>query len=148
MEIHKYEAEFAVLANNLNFFVDELKKKKSTLMATDKWTIKDVLCHIVFWHENYAANYKASSENKEPPLLVGPGYKLNPDGVALFRKYSISELIDKLLKAQNSLYQSIVVKKVPKMTYKKDGRIYTTSEFLNLIARHIATHTKHVKKAK
>ncbi|HUD19308.1 MAG TPA: hypothetical protein VMR81_02625 [Patescibacteria group bacterium] len=148
MENDKYKEQFAILSNNLDIFTKKIRKKKSTLMATDIWTVKDVLCHIVFWHESYAANYRALAENLEPPLLNGPGYKLNTDGVASLQKYSIPELIDRLGKAQNSLYVSIVEKGVPKMTYKKDGHIYTTPEFLDVIARHLATHTKHVRRAR
>ena len=117
-------------------------------MATDIWTVKEVLCHIVFWHENYAANYNALANNLQPPLLDGPGYKLNVDGAASLRKYPLEELTQRLQKAQNILYACIVEKGVPQMTYKKGGHIYKTSEFLDVIARHIATHTKHVTRAK
>jgi len=143
-----YDELFNELTNNLDIFIEEVKKKKLSIMATDEWSVKDELCHITFWHEAYAANYKALAANQDPPLLSGPGYKLNSDGVAHLRKYSLEELIEKLLKANKTLYESIVVKKVPKMTYKKDGHVYTTSEFLHLIARHLATHTKQVRSAK
>lgn len=143
-----YTLLFAELSRNIDLFIKEVDRKRSSLMATDEWSVKDVLCHIVFWHENYADNYRALAENENPPLLVGPGYKLNKDGVAGLRKYSRSELVKRLLKANRSLYKSIVMKGVPKMTYKRDGHIYKTEEFLLLIARHIATHTKQVKRAK
>jgi hypothetical protein len=148
MENSNYNRQFVVLSHNLDLFILEVQNKKSTLMATDKWTVKDVLCHIVFWHENYAANYAALATNSQPPLLDGPGYKLNPDGVASLRKCSEAELITRLHTAQNSLYTSIVVKRVPQMTYKKDGHVYQTADFLTVIARHLVTHTKHVKRAK
>lgn len=148
MQSNNYNFLFAELSKNLQIFIQEVQKKKLSLMATDKWTVKEVLCHIVFWHENYAANYKALAENKVPPLLDGPGYKLNPEGVASLKKYSVIELIKKLNKAQNTLHFAIVEKKVPKMTYKQDGHIYKTENFLKMIARHVVTHTKQVKRAK
>lgn len=142
-----YKKLFTALTEKLELFIKEVKSKKSTLMATPEWTVKDELCHIVFWHENYAVNYKALAEGKEPPLPEGMS-TINIAGVLSLRRYSIKELFDKLQKANKSLYESIVVKKVPQMTYSKGGRVYKTKEFLEIIPCHIETHIKQVKKAK
>lgn len=138
---------FSLFTDSIESFIHEVKSKKSTLMATDEWTVKDELCHIVFWHENYAANYEALAKHKNPPLPEGMS-TINMAGVLSLRKFSIKELIKRLLKANKSLYYSIVVKKIPQMTYSKGGRTYETPDFLIMIARHIDTHTKQVKKAK
>jgi hypothetical protein len=146
---NNYSEGFSRMSDSLDCFVKEVKNKKYSLMATDKWTVKEVLCHIVFWHSNYAANYKALVLKKEPPLLDGPGYKLNEDGVKCLSRYSVASLIKKLYSDQASLYQSIVIHKIPKMTYKKStNRVYTTHEFLHLIERHFLTHAKQVKRAR
>ncbi|HSV95097.1 MAG TPA: DinB family protein [Spirochaetia bacterium] len=142
-----YNDLFATFSDSLEAFIREVKSKKSSLMATDEWTVKEELCHIVFWHENYAAIYKALAEYKDPPLPEGMS-TINMAGVLLLRKHSIKELISRLHKANKSLYDSIVVKKVPRMTYSKGGRTYETVDFLEMIARHINTHAKQVRKAK
>lgn len=147
MSNNSYNKQFATLSNNLDLFVHEVKKKKLTLMATDKWTVKEVLCHLVFWHENYAANYKALSEKKEPPLLDGPLYKFNIEGVKSLEKEPVEKLIERLKNANKSLEESIIEKKVPQMTYKKNGRVFKTEDFLKLVARHFLTHQKQVKRA-
>lgn len=144
---NEYKELFSALTDNLELFIREVKNKKSTLMATDEWTVKDELCHITFWHENYAANYKALAEAKDPPLPEGMS-TINIAGVLYLRKYPIKELINRLRKANRSLYTSIVVKKVPRMTYSKGGHTYETSDFLNIILQHINTHIKQVKRAK
>lgn len=63
MKNENYKKLFQTLSDNLDLFVQEVDKKKLSLRATDKWNVKEVLCHLVFWHENYAANYKALAEN-------------------------------------------------------------------------------------
>ncbi len=148
MTVINYRNKFTELSNSLDVFIGEVKKKKMSLMATDEWTVKDVLCHIVFWHESYAANYKALAANLDPPLLEGPGYALNIEGVSMLRNISAAKLIERLRKAQNTLYESIVKKGVPKMTYKQGGRVYSTPEFLHLIAGHLLTHATQVRRAK
>jgi hypothetical protein len=144
---HSYHELFAILSDSIDTFVHEVKRKKSNLMATDEWTVKDEFCHIVFWHENYAVNYKALSEHKDPPLPEGMSV-INMAGVLSLRKNSVKELISRLYQANQSLYESIVEKKVSRMTYSKGGRIYETADFLEMITKHICTHTKQVKRAK
>lgn len=142
-----YKELFAIFTDGIETFISEVKSKKSTLMATDEWSVKDELCHITFWHENYAVNYKALAEHKDPPLPEGMS-TINIAGVLSLRKCSIKELIERLRKANKSLYTSIVVKKIPRMTYSRGGHTYETSDFLKIILRHINTHTKQVKRAK
>lgn len=142
-----YKELFDIFSNSVEAFIREVKNKKSTLMATDEWTVKDELSHITFWHENYAVNYKALAEYKDPPLPEGMS-TINMAGVLSLRKCSIKELVSRLRKANRSLYTSIVVKKVPRMTYSKGGSTYETPDFLEMISRHINTHTKQVKRAK
>ena len=145
--IVSYVELFNTFTSSIEEFIHEVKSKKSNLMATDEWSVKDELCHIVFWHENYAANYKALAEHKEPPLPEGMS-TINVKGVKSLRKYPIKQLISRLYEANNSLYNSIVVKKVPRMTYSKGGSTYETAYFLESISRHINTHAKQVRRAK
>lgn len=144
---NSYNELFILLSKSIESFIQEVKNQKSTLKATSEWSVKDELCHIVFWHENYAENYKALMLHKEPPLPEGMS-TINMAGVLLLQKYSIDKLIKRLLKANKSLYESIVVNKIPQMTYSKGGRIYKTADFLEMIIRHIDTHTIQVKRAK
>lgn len=144
---NSYNKLFASLSESIESFIQEVKNKGSSLQATDEWSVKDELCHIVFWHENYAANYKAQVEHKDPPLPEGMS-TINMAGVLLLQKHSTDELIKRLLKANKSLYESIIVNKIPQMTYSRGGRIYKTADFLEMVTRHIIAHTKQVKQAK
>jgi hypothetical protein len=148
MATQKYSELFQEFSNNLNVFITEVKKQKMTNVATDQWTVKEVLCHITFWHENYAANYEAMVNNQKPPLFDGLGYELNRLSVSTLKKYPANELIERLRKAQTSLYNSIMVAEIPQMKYTARWRVYTTEEFLVMIGRHFLTHAKQVKRAK
>lgn len=143
----KYQALFSIFSNSVEAFIAQVDKKTLSLMATKEWTVKDVLCHIVFWHENYAANYQALAAGLTPPLPEGMS-TINKRGVLSLKKYSRKELITRLRSANMSLAKSIVEKLVPQMTYSKGGRVYKTEDFLTVISRHITTHTKQVRRAK
>lgn len=138
---------FVELSEKLEILVKEVRRKNSSLMATEEWTVKDELCHVVFWHETYAANYRALAAHQEPVLLEKTSTS-NISGVASLRKYSIKELINRLNKAQEVLYTSIVEKEVPRMTYSKGGRVYESADFLEMIIKHIHSHILQVRRAK
>lgn len=143
----KYQELFSDLSAKIEIFLETVNKKKLTLMATNKWTVKDELCHIVFWHESYAANYQALAEHTTPPLPEGMS-TINQRGISSLVGCSRQELVKRLRKANQSLGISIIDKQVPSMTYSKGGRTYSTDDFLAMITRHIETHTKQVKRAK
>lgn len=143
-----YAPSFALLVKRLGEFLVEFEKKDPSLMATDEWTVKDILCHLVFWHENYAANYNALANSEEPPLFDKPTYLLNTQGVKSLRKLPVSLLVERLHKANNILKTCIVDNNVPRMTYKKRGRVYDTADFIEMVAGHFKTHTIHVRRAK
>jgi len=142
-----YDELFTTLTECVENFILVIKNTKSGRMTGDEWTVKDQLCHIVFWHENYAANYSALAKHQDPPLPEGMS-TINMAGVLSLRRFSTDTLISRLRVANASLYSSIVVKKVPRMTYSKGGRTYETARFLEMITSHIHTHTTQVKRAK
>ncbi|MCL4200444.1 hypothetical protein KJZ67_03845 [Patescibacteria group bacterium] len=142
-----YNELFSSLSAVIENFIQEVKNKKSDSMTGDEWSVKDQLCHIVFWHENYAANYEALAAHRVPPIPEGMS-TINMAGVLSLRKTPVRTLIMRLRKANKSLYVSTVVDNVPRMTYSKGGRVYETADFLAMITRHIANHTQQVKRAK
>ncbi len=148
MKNRKYENVFTQLSDQIENLIKQVQGKKLSDMATKEWSVKDVLCHIVFWHENYAANYQAMADHKTPPLLFGSITVINPAGVKSLHRCSLKELIQRLQKAQGSLYQNIVEKQISKMTYKLNSRTYTTPEFLKAITGHVFRHAEQIRKAK
>lgn len=143
-----YRPLFEALTAQLDQFVQTVHTKKLSLQATDEWTVKGVLCHIVFWHEAYAANYGAMANHAAPQIPQSPAYKLNESSVKSMKRISTDILIKRLWAAHESLRNSIVIHTVPEMTYNSGGRVYKTDEFLEMITRHIRTHMIQVRRAK
>lgn len=143
-----YAELFSLLDKTVENFVKEVNNQQLRNKATDVWSVKDELCHIVFWHTYYAQNYSALAKGEKPVVFPSAGGSTrNQEGVNSLKGKSKDELIQLLDNAQKSLYESIVIKKVPAMDYTNRKR-YTTEDFLIEIARHINGHTKQVVKAK
>lgn len=143
-----YSELFELLERTLHEFILEVNKQKLHNMATNEWSVKDELCHIVFWHRYYPQNYSALAKGEEPVVFTSSGGSTrNQDGVNSLRAKFKDELLTMLLDAQKELYMYIVDKKVAEMNYTNRKR-YKTEEFTDQITRHILGHTKLVKKAK
>lgn len=144
----KYTSLFLSLTEAVGEFLQEIEKQRLQNMATEKWSVKDVLCHIAFWHNYYAQNYSSLASGTKPYIFKSKGGSTrNQEGVDSLNHKSQKDLIKLINKAQASLYESIVVKEVPKMSYT-DRRKYKTDEFLGEITRHIQRHTMQVRRAK
>jgi hypothetical protein len=144
----KYSQLFNILTETVINFTREVNKHNLIDMATDKWTVKDELCHIAFWHNYYAQNYAALAAGTKPFLFVSKGGSTrNQEGVDTLHHKSQKYLVSLLNKAHLSLYNSIVIKQVPKMTYIV-GTEYETDKFLEVIIGHINRHTTLVRRAK
>jgi hypothetical protein len=141
-----YKELFKALSDSLDLFIREVHMHNLKDMATDEWSVKDELSHISFWHTYYAKNYESSASGTTPFVFKGSSTR-NRESVRKLRHYSRKELINKLNRAQISLYESIVIKKVPQMTYTV-GREYATDNFLDMITRHIQRHTLQVRRSK
>ncbi len=145
---NKYFELFISLTRAIQAFLQEIKGQKLQNMATKEWTVKDELSHIAFWHNYYAQNYESLANGTEPFVFRSKGGSTrNQDGVNSINKKSQKDLINIINNAQKSLYKSIVIKKVPKMTYIENSE-YKTEDFLVMITRHIQRHTIQVRQAK
>jgi hypothetical protein len=143
-----YSKLYFSLTEAVEAFIQEVKKHRLQDIATDKWSVKDELCHIAFWHDYYAQNYSALAAGTKPFLFVSKGGSTrNQEGVDKLKHKSRRYLFTLLNSAQAGLYDSIVVKKVHKMTYIV-GSEYKTEDFLEMIIGHIQRHTILVRRAK
>jgi hypothetical protein len=143
-----YSVLFLSLTKTIKAFVREVKKHRLQDVATEKWTVKDVLCHVAFWHDYYAQNYASMAAGTKPDVFISKGGSTrNQNGVDKLRHKSRKDLITLLNKAQSSLYKSIVIAKVPKMAYIV-GSNYKTEDFLEIIIGHIQRHTTQVRRSK
>lgn len=144
----KYSRLFDSLDKTVNEFIEEVTRQKLHNMATDKWTVKDVLCHIAFWHRYYAQNYASLADGEKPYVFPSKGGSTrNQDGVQSLNRKSRMELFRIIKNSQDSLRKSIVVSHVPEMNYIGSTK-YSTEDFLKIVTGHIGRHTIQVKRAK
>lgn len=140
-----YKDLFAELDSAISGFLAEVDKKKLT-DRVKKWTVKDVLGHITFWHRYYAQQYESLARNENAfffESLAGQNEAARKEMAKRSKKWLVAALSE----AQESLRDSIIHKKVPRMHYMRSHE-YQTGEFLEVVISHIYRHTVSVRRAK
>jgi hypothetical protein len=148
MNLLKYSKKLSNLDLVFETLIQAVNKQNLDNIAASKWTVKDVLCHVVFWHRYYAQQYSDLAHSKKPFIFPSRGGSIrNQSGVDSLKHESKNQLIKMLLEAQKVLSLSILENNILKMHYT-DRRVYETGEFLEIITRHIKRHTEQIVKAK
>jgi hypothetical protein len=134
----------AVVGDFLAFF--EGGKDYSRVIYTD-WTAKDVLGHVLMWHESFARNVEDIVGDRKPNPLKGSLAEVNERGVSEMKSYTIEELQSRMREAQKSIRKNIFSEKVGLIPYKKGSRDYTGEEHLEVVQRHIKGHLADLESA-
>jgi len=112
----------------------------------DGWDAKEIIAHIVFYHQYYASVVSAIVLKKELPLIDESLAKVNLESAKEYSRFSREQLLHKFRVAHKKLIDNILLLPTDaKIPYKKAGRIYEPEEYITEIARHIARHTKDLR---
>jgi len=115
-------------------------------MVYTEWTAKDILGHIVFWHESFARNLNDLGNGVDPDPLKGKLSEVNQRSVDETRDSSIENLISWLMSAQNTIGSHIFNISIEEIPYKKGSRSYSRIEHVEVVDRHIKRHLKDLRK--
>lgn len=137
---------FEKLTSSVNGFKNEYKLHYPDDPMSDIWSVRDILCHITYWHRYYVKNLAAEAKRKSYVLPKEPYYKLNQDGVEKMRPISDEKLIAMLTSANKRLGEIVLSGKVKQMTYREGNSPYTILNFLEMINSHIQAHTRGIKR--
>ncbi|NJP03708.1 hypothetical protein HC823_00240 [Candidatus Gracilibacteria bacterium] len=106
----------------------------------ENWTAKEILAHIVFWHESFARNISDMGEKREPKPLRGSMTEAIYGGIRENRSFPISTLLRRLRKAQKLIEKYIYDSSIHLIPYKQGSRPYSRAEHLDVVAHHINTY--------
>ncbi|MGB0522298.1 MAG: hypothetical protein ACPGJS_05030 [Flammeovirgaceae bacterium] len=135
------------LQQELTDFIDFYQQDHDyTAMIYERWNAKDILGHITFWHESFAANIADLGNGRKPNPLKGKLSEVNQLSVASTASSTINDLITRLQQAQQVIEQHIFNETIELIPYKKGSRDYSRMEHLAIVAHHIHKHLKDLKK--
>ena len=110
------------------------------------WSAKDVLGHLVFWHESFAKNITAVATGLKPDLLKGNLPEINAQSVATTKRVSIPTLCARMRKAQMEIKKHILNPAIEHIPYRQRSRKYGRLEHVKMVENHIGRHLKSLRK--
>ncbi len=113
----------------------------------EEWTAKDILGHIVFWHESFARNVRDIVNDIKPTPLKGKYSDLNQRCFDEMRTKTVEEITKRLEAAHRVIRENILNPKLVLIPYKKGSRDYTPDEHLDIVNEHIKEHLSGIRKA-
>jgi hypothetical protein len=117
------------------------------MVAIGEWTAKDLLGHIVFWHESFARNVHDILSDLKPTPLKGRLTDLNQQSVVEMRPYSTETLLLRLESAHQVIQHNIRHPGLELIPYRQGSRPYTPEEHLEIVDRHLSGHLNDIEKA-
>ena len=112
----------------------------------EDWTAKDILGHIVFWHESFARNVNDIVNDIKPTPLKGKYSDLNQRCFDEMRQKTVEEIIQRLETAHRVIQENILYPGLCLIPYKKGSRDYTPDEHLDIVNEHIKEHLSDIRK--
>jgi hypothetical protein len=132
----------AIVAELGDFY---LRLDDTSFLANASWTARDVLVHIVFWHQSFARNVSDLANSVKPKPLKGTYAELGQRSAEAFADFSIDELLGRLSDAQKTIGSSISNPRITLIPYKVGSRSYAPAEHLSVVTDHICDHLKKLR---
>ncbi len=129
-------------------FTRSLPPRMMEPSKTEKWGPREVLIHLVFWHEQYSKIAAAVAANKQPELLQDTFKDINRFAVAQNLSDSIEELVARWTRAHQALARTARTRRAGglKFSLREGSREWPLSDLVRLAARHIQNHQTKLQK--
>lgn len=111
-----------------------------SLQVNQRWNMKDMLAHLVAWHESFAKNLALIADGKSPDPPQGSLREVNREGVQMLRGQSLDQLIRRFRKAQRLIETHVFNEDIARIPYRKPGTSYSRLQHLEVVAHHIRGH--------
>jgi hypothetical protein len=146
--MEKREIHLKQLNETISQFFEIYKNMENLEIAVyEEWTARDILGHLVFWHESFARNVHDIVNDIKPTVLSGKYRDLNQRCLEEMRPRTVEEITRRLEDAHRVIQENILDPNLVLIPYKKGSRDYTPEEHLDIVNAHIKDHLSSIRKA-
>lgn len=136
------------LDQTVESFVAYIESLPPGALAPRAWGPREVLVHLVFWHETFVATIEALLDQREARLPQGTFAELNAAAVKTNAGATISELIERFRRAQAQL--AVLAARAGDrrlaIPVKAGSRPRTLEQLLAEIEAHIRNHERKLRR--
>ncbi|MDR2564506.1 MAG: maleylpyruvate isomerase N-terminal domain-containing protein [Bifidobacteriaceae bacterium] len=112
-----------------------------------EWDALDVLRHVVWWHESFAAIAKAAAGGDKPVVPRGALHEVNAQSVADLKQAGVTALIRRLNAAQRQVEACAALPAGTMLDYRRGSRRYSYPERIDVSVGEMGEHRRDVLKA-
>ncbi|MDD5469132.1 MAG: DinB family protein [Anaerolineales bacterium] len=114
----------------------------------ERWWPREVLSHLVFWHEHYVQIAGAIVQGREPDLYRETFIVLNARAARQEQDTPIPELLRRFRDAQEKLATIAADERAPGLhwSFRQGSKSRRFDEDLDMIARHILGHVRQLRR--
>ena len=130
-------------------FIRSLPPESLRPGGTEPWGPREILIHLVFWHEQYRILAEAAAASQAPQPLKGAIKELNRAAVAGNISASVEELISRWSQAQQALARLGNREGSDRLQFpiRAGSKQWQFQDLLRAASRHIARHRTRLEAA-
>ncbi|MGX4711094.1 hypothetical protein [Rhodococcus ruber] len=110
------------------------------LMVNHKWSTRDVLAHVIAWHESFARNLGLLAAGEPPDPPRGTLRQVNREGVETLSGKTVDQLTRRARRAQRIIEAHIGDESIGLIPYRRPGTSYTRAQHLDVVRGHLNHH--------
>ncbi len=115
-------------------------------LVDGSWAVRDVVGHVMFWHESFARNVDDLVHERRPAPLRGRLSDLNERGVAEARTVPLDTIVERLRVAHATIRAAILSPTLGLIPYRAGSRPYSPNEYLEVVRDHIHSHARSIER--
>jgi hypothetical protein len=140
--------DLARLTTTVDHFIEIMRRLPARAFLDKPWGPRQVLSHLVFWHETYVRQIEARRAGKGWLLPQGGFNELNAQAVALLAPVSVPTLLARFRTANTRLCRLAAGPDSSKVRIqlKQDSKSWPLDEFLAMVEAHIRRHGEDIRK--
>jgi hypothetical protein len=140
--------DFAQLEQAVEAFCRFIEDLPEEALAEQAWGAKEVLAHLVYWHEVYVSQAQCLLSGEPVPILQGRYRDLNALAVERSRGVPVAELVRRF-RAANRTLGEILLECDPQQVIipiKTGVRSYTLTRLIAEVHAHVRGHLQKLKR--
>lgn len=136
------KTELEKLRRTVESFIYFMNRLPEEHLAPADWGPREVLVHLVFWHETYVSTIEALIAGRTPDLPEGTFAELNAQAVRQNAEVPIARLLERFRKAQSRLEELAILDPSRSWTIpaKAGSKARPLDELIKRIEAHIRNH--------
>jgi hypothetical protein len=136
------------LSQTVSLFIEHIRSLPKSELEPADWGLREILIHIVFWHENYLNNLQRIRDKKPLHMLEGTYRELNAAAIRENESETIEHLLKRFENVQNLIVEIVsgTIDTGLDFYFKSDAKPRSILESIIRIEQHVRSHLVKMKK--